>query len=92
MKAIALSLLATLALSSAAYADEPAGPHNGPCRADVEKLCPGVKPGGGRIIQCLKAHKDEVSDACKADLKQMKARRGGGDAGGSGDTDADAPK
>ena len=35
------------------------------CEADVQKLCNGVQPGGGRILACLKQHKDEVSDGCK---------------------------
>jgi hypothetical protein len=35
------------------------------CQADVQKLCAGVQPGGGRIVACLKEHKDEVSDGCK---------------------------
>jgi hypothetical protein len=35
------------------------------CQADVQKLCPGVQPGGGRIVACLKEHKDDVSDGCK---------------------------
>ena len=28
------------------------------CKADVARLCPGVPMGGGRIIACLKEHKD----------------------------------
>ena len=35
------------------------------CASDVQKLCPGVPSGGGRILACLKQHKDEVSDGCK---------------------------
>ena len=35
------------------------------CQGDVQKLCSGVQPGGGRIINCLVQHKDSVSDACK---------------------------
>ena len=35
------------------------------CASDVQKLCPNVPPGGGRILACLKQHKDEVSDGCK---------------------------
>jgi Cysteine rich repeat len=37
----------------------------GPCKADIEKFCKEVKPGKGRIIRCMKAHENEVSQACK---------------------------
>src|SRR3954471_20489605 len=29
------------------------------CRPDAQRLCPGIKPGGGRIAQCLKARRNE---------------------------------
>jgi hypothetical protein len=35
------------------------------CASDVQKLCAGVAPGGGRIIACLKQHQADVSDGCK---------------------------
>jgi phage host-nuclease inhibitor protein Gam len=35
------------------------------CAEDAQKLCAGVQPGGGRIVACLKAHKDSLSDQCK---------------------------
>jgi hypothetical protein len=35
------------------------------CDSDIQKLCAGVQPGGGRIFACLKQHKDQVSDSCK---------------------------
>ena len=35
------------------------------CAADVQKLCSNVPQGGGRVIACLKQHKEEVSDRCK---------------------------
>jgi hypothetical protein len=35
------------------------------CATDIQKLCTGVQPGGGRILACLKQHKDQVSDGCK---------------------------
>ena len=35
------------------------------CGADAQKLCAGVQPGGGRVIACLKEHKDLLSDQCK---------------------------
>jgi Cysteine rich repeat len=34
------------------------------CKADAERICPGVAPGGGKIVACLKQHKDEVSVGC----------------------------
>jgi Cysteine rich repeat len=47
------------------------------CRADMERLCPGVPPGGGRIVRCLKAHKMEMSVGCAMTLRRIKARMGG---------------
>jgi Cysteine rich repeat len=35
------------------------------CAPDIQKLCAGVSPGGGRIVACLKQHQQEVSDGCK---------------------------
>src|ERR1019366_7502392 len=34
------------------------------CASDVQKLCPGVPSGGGRVLACLKQHQDQVSDGC----------------------------
>jgi hypothetical protein len=48
------------------------------CAEDVQKLCSNVPPGGGRIIACLKLHKDEVSQGCKqAIIGAMQPARGG---------------
>ncbi len=47
------------------------------CKADVARLCPGVPPGGGRIIGCLKAHKDDMSIGCGKALQAMKGKMGG---------------
>jgi Cysteine rich repeat len=43
------------------------------CAGDVQKLCAGIQPGGGRIIACLKQHKDQVSQQCKQAI--VKARQ-----------------
>src|SRR5262249_2496365 len=43
-----------------------------PCADDVARLCPGVKPGGGRIARCLQAKAAEISPACKARIEQAK--------------------
>ena len=44
------------------------------CKTDIQKLCPGVQPDGGRILACLKQHKDEVSDGCRQAV--LKATKG----------------
>jgi hypothetical protein len=44
------------------------------CATDIQNFCPGVQPGGGRILACLKQHKDQVSDSCKQAV--MKATKG----------------
>ncbi len=42
------------------------------CSDDVQKLCPNVKPGGGRIKDCMVAHKDELSPTCRDALLKAK--------------------
>jgi hypothetical protein len=44
------------------------------CDSDVQKLCASVQPGGGRVLACLKQHKDQVSDSCKQAV--IKATKG----------------
>lgn len=46
------------------------------CKADAERLCPGVEPGGGRIVACLKEHKMEVSVGCAKAIQKIKAEMG----------------
>jgi hypothetical protein len=45
------------------------------CRADVERLCKDIKPGDGRIRECMRAHHDELSDGCKAAIKEARQHR-----------------
>jgi len=42
------------------------------CKADYSRLCSNVMPGGGRILACFQAHKDEVSPDCRDALSKMK--------------------
>jgi hypothetical protein len=44
------------------------------CQPDVDKFCSSVAKGGGQVMQCLKQHESELSDACKA--AQPKQHRG----------------
>jgi hypothetical protein len=41
------------------------------CKADVERLCAGVQPGGGRIKTCLMEHKEQMSVGCAQALQKM---------------------
>lgn len=34
------------------------------CQEDVRRLCATMKPGDGRVTQCLQEHSQEVSDRC----------------------------
>ncbi len=36
------------------------------CKPDVKKFCKNIPRGKGRVLACLKSHKDELSDSCKA--------------------------
>ena len=54
--ASALSLAALMSAAPSALAQQAEAMKY--CKADVARLCPGVQPGGGRIIGCLKEHKD----------------------------------
>ena len=43
----------------------------GVCVADIKAKCAGVKPGEGRIRDCVKTHAAEFSDPCKARLARV---------------------
>ena len=46
------------------------------CKADAKRLCRGVRPGGGRMLQCLKAHENDLTVGCAKELKGLKSRMG----------------
>ena len=55
--------LALVALSQNAVAQT--AEQQAACGGDFRKLCPGVLPGGGRVLDCLAKQKDKLSPACK---------------------------
>src|SRR5262245_17387457 len=73
--AVSLLSLAVISLPKSILAAKAATPL-ALCKADAERICPGVAPGGGKIVACLKQHKDEVSVGCAKALKALKAKRG----------------
>ena len=57
-----VALIGVLAFSSAAAAQTMA--ERLACQSDFTKYCPGVKPGGGRVLACLAKQKDKLSPDC----------------------------
>jgi hypothetical protein len=45
------------------------------CMSDIKRLCKGIEPGGGRILQCLKANKKGMSVGCAQALQKLKAKK-----------------
>src|SRR5262249_26065103 len=40
------------------------------CSTDIQSLCAGVKPGGGRVLACLQSHVGELSVGCSTILSK----------------------
>jgi len=50
------------------------------CAEDAQRLCAGVQAGGGRVLACLKQHKDALSANCKQAAQQAASANGGNSA------------
>ena len=70
MSKLSFAVLAVVAFSGTASAQS-ADPR-GACKADYDKFCAGIAPGGGKIIACLNAKRDQLSATCKAALDSRK--------------------
>ena len=73
--------LATLFAASAAFAQTGGRPGEiakirAECGHDLRQFCPGVEPGGGRIIQCLLSHRGSLAVACKSVLVAARSEPG----------------
>jgi hypothetical protein len=82
---MAVAFAPTLALA------EP-GPLHGACMSDVKTLCGSIQPGGGRIRECMKEHRAELSIACKVAIADRMLERGRSQSGGSSAAIMTAPK
>ncbi|MCM2266987.1 MAG: cysteine rich repeat-containing protein [Elusimicrobiales bacterium] len=45
------------------------------CAEDAQKLCAGIKPGEGRVRDCLLKNAGKLSDGCKQKVEKAKARQ-----------------
>ena len=78
--AATLSFTANLALSE----DKPDGkpkPSEGarqgsrPCEEEIKRLCPDIKPGDGRIAECIRQHEKEFSPQCRKKHKEIEKHK-----------------
>ena len=47
------------------------------CMQDARTLCSDSQAGGGKVMMCLKSHKDQVSAGCKTAFEHLRdVRRG----------------
>jgi hypothetical protein len=60
-----------MGVSSAVFAEETPRQAIAACEADLAKYCAAVQPGQGRVAKCLKDNKENLSAACKADIKTV---------------------
>jgi hypothetical protein len=44
------------------------------CKADVQKFCKDVQPGGGNLGKCLAQHDADLSAPCKEGIAKMRER------------------
>ena len=44
-----------------------------PCTEEIRTFCANVQPGGGRIVQCLKANEAKLSPACVRRIDDLRA-------------------
>jgi hypothetical protein len=45
------------------------------CKTDLKKYCADVKPGEGRLVNCIDKHDKQVSSKCKQALKDTGLRK-----------------
>jgi hypothetical protein len=52
------------------------GPLQGACASDIKAMCGSIQPGGGRIRDCMREHRAQLSMACKAAIADRMLERG----------------
>jgi len=75
-------MLSKLHLASAAAVFAPVialaepGPLRGACAGDIKAMCGSIQPGGGRIRDCMKEHRAQLSIACKVAIADRMLEHG----------------
>jgi hypothetical protein len=63
-----IAAVVLIVLSASAWSRADAAEQKFACREEIAQYCQGVKPGGGRILSCLKEHENELSPTCREKL------------------------
>lgn len=45
------------------------------CGDDFRRLCPGLRPGGGQLMDCVQSKRDQLSKVCSATLAQLMPKK-----------------
>lgn len=71
---VALAALGLLLAAAPSAAQPRQRIGEGACKADIERLCPGVPHGGGAVLDCLKQKESELSPECREDMAEHRQR------------------
>ncbi|MEZ2141450.1 MULTISPECIES: cysteine rich repeat-containing protein [Bradyrhizobium] len=66
---VAVALVIAFSGAASAQSSDP----RGACKADYDKFCAGIAPGGG-IVACLNGKRDQLTATCKAALDSRKKK------------------
>ena len=72
-RAFAIFALVVLELPSVVLAAP--GPMQSACRDDMKALCVSVQPGGGRLRDCMREHRSQLSITCKVAIANRMLER-----------------
>jgi len=83
--------IASVALIPTLAVAEP-GPLQGACRNDMQALCGSIQPGGGRLRDCMREHRSQLSNNCKLAIADRMLERNPNKQGASSASIKSVPK
>ncbi len=45
------------------------------CGEDFQRLCPGLRPGGGQLMGCVQSKKEQLSKSCSETLGKLMPKK-----------------